>query len=277
MGVVSPTGANVRVHFSNLPSESAHGVQISTNLLTPWLDYGLRATGVGTNWTALVQGVGSAAEFYRAFSGPAQPFQGVFFDPNPLPSTGGTLRIWYNQHSRTMAGYRNVGITGNFLSWGNAQPMIFLGDGVWYYELLVTPAMPFNTEFKARSVSGDWDSGGNYYAYKGAGRATWTPNSPTNGELFTIVYDANGGPLTAATNVNAYIGYEEAWFEAGDRRMTNTLGNTNVWTLAFEVPTNRSLSVNFVFNNGAGTWDSKDNPATGGRENRAFISPTPYP
>jgi hypothetical protein len=101
------------------------------------------------------------------------------------------------------------------------------------------------------------------------------PSAPTNGELFTITYNAAGGLLAAATNVNAYVGFEEQWFDAGERRMTNTGGT--VWSLAFPVPTNRGLSVNFIFNgqtNGSPTtlWDNE----SVGRLNRAMISPSPY-
>ncbi len=57
--------------------------------------------------------------------------------------------------------------------------------------------------------------------------------------------------------------------------MTNILGETNLWEITFEVPTNRSLSVNAVFRNGS-TWDSEGNPANGGRQYRIFITPRPY-
>ena len=270
------TSGVVRVLFTNLVSESQHGVQVATNLLAPWLDYGTRAAGSGGNWTGLVADIGNRSEIYRAFSGPAQPFRGVRFDPDPLPATGGTMRVFYTQHSRGLAGDRNVQIAGTFTGWG-PQPMTFMGDGTWYYDALISEAVATNIEFKPRNLSGtQWEGmgggGENYRAYKGYGRATWTPNSPTNQELFTITYNAAGGPLAAATNVNAYYGFEEQWFDAGNHTMTNIGGS--VWEIAFPVPTNRSLSVNFVFNgqtNGSATvfWDSES--TAGGRANRAFI------
>lgn len=258
--------------FTNLPGESAHGVQISTNLLQSWLDYGHRAALAGGLWRATISNL-TAAEMYRPFAGPAQAFQGVRFDPNPVPSTGGILRVYYNQHSRGLPGDRNVQIAGTFSTW-NPQPMTFVSNGIWFVDAVISDVAATNIEFKPRNLSGSqWEGmgggGENYRAYKGYGRATWSPNSPTNQEILTITYDQAGGPLAAATNINAYVGFEEQWYDAGNRAMTN-IGATT-WEIAFPVPTGRVLSVNFVFNNGA-TWDSE---SSGGRLNRAFIGPAP--
>lgn len=271
------TNNQVRVVFSNLPSEvSGHGVLIATNLLNPgWMDYGLRASGSSGNWTVLVSNANAGQEMYAAYAGPAQTGYGVWFSPNPLPATGGTLRVWYRQHSRNLTGSRVIGLTGPWNGWGNGQPMTFAGNGSWYYDLAVGLADSTAVVFKARTTTGDWDGGPDVYAYKGIGRMTWSPDSPTNGQLLTINYNANGGPLSAATNVDARIGFDEAWFDVGERRMTNILGETNLWEITFEVPTNRSLSVNAVFRNGS-TWDSEGNSANGGRQYRIFITPRPY-
>lgn len=271
------TNNQARVLFSNLPTEvSGHGVLIATNLLTPgWMDFGLRAAGSSGNWTALVSHVNPVQEMYAAYAGPAKDGHGVWFSPNPLPATGGTLRVWYRQHSRNLTGSRVIGLTGPWNGWGNGQPMTFAGDGAWYYDLPVALGDSTVVVFKARTTAGDWDSGPDVFAYKGIGRLTWSPSSPTNGELLSLTYNANGGPLAAATNVNAYVGFDEAWSDAGNRRMTNTLGETNIWELTFAVPTNRSLSVNAVFNNGS-AWDSEGNPGNGGRQNRIFLTPKPY-
>lgn len=277
------TNGTAIVQFTNEVTETQHGVQISTNLLKPWLDYGHRASTSSPGfWQASITNL-TGHEVYRPFAGVAQGFQGVRFSPNPLDSTGGTLRIYYNQHSRGLAGDRNVQVAGSFTTW-NPQPMTFLTNGVWYFDAAVGAADATNIEFKPRSVAvvgtvweGMGGGGDNYRAYKGVGRATWTPNSPTNLELLTITYNAAGGPLAASPNVNAYVGFEEQWYDAGDRNMTNIGGTT--WELAFPVPSNRSLSVNWVFNNRTngvgGIWDSET--TTGGRLYRAFIGPNPYP
>ncbi len=60
--------------------------------------------------------------------------------------------------------------------------------------------------------------------------------------------------------------------------MTNVGGTGTVWELTAPVPTNASLSVNFVFkNNAENKWDSEGNPANGGRQYRVFVTPHPYP
>jgi hypothetical protein len=167
-----------------------------------------------------------------------------------------------------------IGLTGAWNGWGNGQPMTFAGDGAWYYDLPVGLADSTVVVFKARTTDGVYDPGPDVFAYKGIGRLTWSPSSPTNGEVLSLTYNANGGPLSAATNVNAYVGFDE-WAVPGNRAMTNVLGETNIWELAFPVPTNRYLSVNAEFNNGV-TWDSKDNAGNGGRQYWIFITPRPY-
>ncbi len=280
---VSPSGTTARATFTNQITELQHGIEISTNLIQGWLNYGTRAstTVVAGVWQANIANA-TGVEHYRAFAGPPKPFSGVVLDPYPIPATGATLRIYYTQHSRGLTGDRNVQIAGNWTSW-NPVPMTFIGDGVWLYELNATTSTFANTEikFKPRNLAGSfWDGmggGGNdFFAYIGDLRASYSNPNPTNGELLTITYNANGGPLAAATNVNAYLGFDEQWFSAANRTMTNTPGNTNIWEVAVTVPTNALLSVNFVFNNGpvgggGTTWDSEGSAPPNGRQWRLFI------
>ena len=271
---VSFTNGTARVVFTNVTTETQHGVQLSTHLAGPWLDFGHRANGAGT-WTAVVQGASSTAEHYRAFAGMPQAFRGVRVEPNPLPATGGTLRITYRQHNRGLAGDRAVQVAGTFSGW-NPVPMTFTGDGTWIYDAAISEASSTNIEFKPRNLSGStWEGvgggGDNYRAYKGYGRATWTPNSPTNGELLTIQYDAAGTPLATASTVNAWVWFDENAGAAGNRAMTNLGGS--VWTLGFPVPTNAFHSVDLVFNSAGLLWDSENDNT--GRANRIFITPTP--
>ncbi len=272
------TNGAAQVLFTNLVSEAQHGLLISTNLRSAWLDYGTRASGAGGKWTGTVQGVGNSMEHYAVFSGPAKAPIGMYFEPDPLPATGGLLRVWYRQHGRDLAGKRNVGLTGNWNSWGNGLPMTFLGDGVWYYELPVTPSMGPQIEVKARTTDGAWESGDNTRAYLGQGRATWTPEQPVAGGTISITYDAAGGPLATETVVKVHLAYDESWWGLTSPAMTNVGGTGTVWELTAPVPTNASLSVNFVFkNNAENKWDSEGNPANGGRQYRVFVTPHPYP
>lgn len=274
------TNNQVRVVFSNLPSEvSGHGVLISTNLMNPgWMDFGLRAAGSSGNWTATVNNANPIMEMYAAYAGAATPYRGVYLEGLPVPSTGGTLRIWYNQHSRGLAGDRAVQIAGTFNGWSPA-PMTFAGDGSWYYDASITAGAATNIEFKPRNLSGStWENlwgADNYITYKEYSRVTWTPVYPTNGEVFTINYDASSGPLVGATSMNAWVGYEEQFFAGANYPMTNTAGT--IWETAFPVSTNYKLSVNMYFNgktNGSPVeiWDNENT----GRRNRAFIKPRPY-
>jgi hypothetical protein len=88
----------------------------------------------------------------------------------------------------------------------------------------------------------------------------------------TIYYDPVGGPLAAAAQVFARSGFDESWSEADDRPMTWDEGQ-GLWILNLPIPTNYNTSVNFVFNNGSGTWHSENDG--GGRAWRAFLLPLP--
>lgn len=272
MGVIEVLSGGVqRVHFENLPGEAQHGLLISTNLDQGWMDFGTRATGTNGLWHVDVQNANPSAEFYAAFAGPAEAPIGIYFEPNPLPSTGGVLSIWYRQLGRSLAGARDVGLTGDWNGWNVGVPMEFLGDGVWYYELATTNRV----QFKARTVSGAWEGGDNTRAYIGEGRATWSPARPVAGGSLDITYNAAGGPLAASTSVVAHLGFDDPWFGISSIPMSNTTGT--LWETSITVATNAILSVNFVFKNPQETiWDSEGNEGNGGRLYRAFLDPYPY-
>ncbi|MBU1692648.1 MAG: hypothetical protein KKC51_01660, partial [Verrucomicrobia bacterium] len=52
---LQPQATATLVLFTNALGEAQHGVQMSTNLTSPWLDYGQTAAGSGGNWTVTVQ------------------------------------------------------------------------------------------------------------------------------------------------------------------------------------------------------------------------------
>jgi hypothetical protein len=271
MAAVFFTGATAQVLFTNVLSELQHGLEISTNLLDGWMDFGHRAVTNGPGlWRVDVAGA-TGVEMYRGYAGPAKPYRGIRWAPNPLPETGGVLRIEYCQHSRGLAGDRHVQIAGSFNGW-TPTAMSFVGDGTWRYELPVSAADPSNIEFKARNVSGSvWEGMGteNCRAYKGTVRASWTPEVVTNGGLLTINYDAAGGNLQTSAVVYAHLGYDDNWAGTSDIPMTNVGGT--VWTLSLTVPTNYNTSVNFVFNDGV-RWDSESSAPVMGRLWRVFIA-----
>lgn len=103
--------------FSNAPGELQHGLHLSTNLTSGWIEFGHRAVlNTAGVWQVFVKNA-TATEMYRAFAGPAVPYQGVLWSPNPLPETGGVLRVEFCQHSRALAGDRYVQIAGIFNGW----------------------------------------------------------------------------------------------------------------------------------------------------------------
>mgnify|MGYP000870389861 FL=1 len=124
-------------------------------------------------------------------------------------------------------------------------PMTFLGNGHWVVDVPLPAGSEKVIEYKFRS-NGEWMSGDNLKAIRGGGGATWTPDQPTPGELFTVTLDTAGTKLAGATNVNIHLGYDPAWNEASARPMTNTVDS--VWEYSVVVPTNYSISVNWVFN-----------------------------
>lgn len=270
VGVVFTGGIAVAV-MSNLPGELQHGLEIATNLLSGWMDFGHRAvTNLLGQWVVAVSGA-TASEHYRGYAGPAKRYRGITWSPNPIPDTGAVLRIEYCQHSRGLAGDRNVQIAGSFNGW-SPTPMTFVGDGTWVYEWPVSSTGPSNIEFKARNVSGTiWEGmgGNNCVAYKGTLRATWSPEVATNGALLTINYNAAGGNLQTSSVVYAHVGYDDTWAGTSTIPMTN-IGGT-AWTLSFVVPTNYNTSVNFVFTDGV-RWDSESSSPVLGRLWRVFIA-----
>ncbi len=253
---VTPTGGNTRVTFVNLPAEVTHGVQVSTNLLQPWLDYGQRATGAGGNWTAIVQGVGLSHESFRSFSGVGNPARRFSFTPNPVPNTGAVVRFKYNQNYRVLAGVRNV-------EWGGKSPtssftfaaMTFSNQGIWYYDFVVPPHTNGQMEYLFRNAGGPtYDQPGAGQNYRGTvgGRATWFPDPvyPTN--LFTVIYNPAGGPLATASMVNLYHGFD-GFQGITEPLMTNIGVGSNLWTITIQIPSNRNSVVDLLFKGVNGT------------------------
>lgn len=245
---VSLTGTTAYVQFDNVPTEGSHGVLIATNLLNGFADYGLRATGGTTNagvrqWTAAIGQISTSKEYYAPYAGSEPDPRPTYWEPSFIPATATVWRLHYSQYKGDLKGKRAISATGAFNGWG-ASPMTFLGDGNWVADIALADGTSGGLEFKFRD--GDtWLGGGNLKAMRG-GTATWTPDQPTPGEVFTVNFDVAGTTISAATNVNIHLGYDSGWSEAVARPMTNISGT--VWQYAVTVPTNYSQSVNWVFN-----------------------------
>jgi hypothetical protein len=268
------TGSQVRVLFENLTNELQHGVQVSTNLLQGWLDYGHRASGSSGNWTSVVRQANPQGEFYQAYAGPGNPADLARWTPNPIPATGATVTFTFNQNVRNLAGHRDVRWFGRILGgpFTNLIPMTFLNNGRWTLDIPVPPATNNSVQFlftDPNLTAFDKTYADKDFYVNVGGRVTWTPERPAPSGLFSVTYNASNSVLATATQVLFHHGFDN-FQGVTTPTMTNLLG-TNVpgmWTITVTVPANRSNAVDWVFQNGAGTFDNNSN-----NDWRAFIAP----
>ena len=260
---VAATGGTATVQFENVLSEGAHGLLISTNLVSGFQDYGLRATAGATNegkrqWSASVGQISAVKEYYAPYAGLEPAARPHYWIPNYVPATATPARVYYCQYQTELKGGRALNLAGSFTGWGTAPiPMAFLGDGLWTAEAsLPAAASGSYAEYKFRN--GDvWMSGGNLSVLRG-GNATWDPDVPVPGALLAIQFEALGTPLATASNLEIHLGFDD-WKDVTDPAITNVGGTT--WSYAFTVPTNYAQEVDFVFRGYVGgstnpTWFS---------------------
>lgn len=267
---VTLTGTTAYVQFENVPNEAAHGVKISTNLITGFDDYGLRATMGTTNggvrlWSAAIPEITAPKEYYAPYAGLEPAPTPTYWTPNAnIPVGATTVRVYFCQFQSNIKGHRSMRLTGTFRSpeWDTGQLMTFMGDGTWWTDV-VLPAGSSGSGVKFKPRGGpayDWLTGGDFQFVRGSGGVTMAPLPPVPGELFTITLNAAGTPLAAAADIRLHMGFDN-WQNVQQSprpAMTNTSGST--WEYAFEVPTNYSASIDWVFTDGAGsTWYSYGN------------------
>ena len=249
---ISLTGTTAYVQFENLPSEAAHGVLVSTDLMagvTGFQDYGLRAAGGITNdgyrqWSAAVGQITPNREFYAPYAGLEPDAEPTYWLPNYLPATLTTGRVHFCQFKTDLKGGRQLNLVGSFTGWAdNPIWMTFLGAGWWRADAELSAATSGTyTEYKFRN--GDaWMGGANLSVLRG-GNATWTPDVPVPGAPLAIQFDVSGTGLATATNVEIHLGFD-GWTAVTDPALTNLGGTT--WGYSFTVPTNYSREVDFVF------------------------------
>ncbi len=275
---VAHVDGNIEVSYSNVEDQQLHLVDFSDDLIAGFRHYGDRLPFVNSG-VASLDTPNDDVHFFRIRAGRRPPYRGVQWHPNPVPETGGVARIYFRQQRTPFEGNQDVRIAGSFEGW-SGTPMTFAGDGLWYYDVVVDES-DGNHYFKIRDDDAMWFAAwgvppdGNYPLYKGTHHATWTPSVAVAGDVFTLTYDAEGGPLEAAGAIYAHSGFDEGWFDVARRPLTNTVGM--IWETAFQIPTNANTSVNFVFNDNpnvndnVATWHSENDE--GGRAWRAFIAP----
>jgi hypothetical protein len=270
---VNPAGEATRVVFTNLPTEQTHGVQVSTDLRQGWLDYGQRVSGPAQNGaTASVRQAGFEAESFRIYAGAGNPGGPAFWTPNPVPSTGATLYVEFDQNHRNLAGERDVRWFGRILGgpFTNLIPMTFLNRGLWAASIPVPPATNDSLQFlftnpQVNTFDKTWNNR-DFYVNVG-GRVTWTPEMPAPGGTFTVTYNPAGSPLATATQVLFHHGFDN-FQNVTTPAMTNVGTGSNLWTISIAVSNAWTNAVDWVFQNGAGTFDNNS-----GNDWRAFIQP----
>lgn len=265
------SGETATVQFENVLSEGAHGLLISTNLpagVAGFQDYGLRATAGATNddmrvWTAAVPEISGVKEYYAPYAGLEPAPTPTYWEPNDnIPGGVTTVRVYFCQFQSNLKGYRSMDLTGTFSGWNqtNGLPMTFIGNGTWMIDLPL--AAGDGVKFKPLGgPAHEWyTTGGDFQFIRGAGGVTMDPMPPVPGDLFTITLDASGTPLAAATDIRLHMGFDN-WQDVQDSprpAMTNTAGS--IWEYSFEVSTNYSVSIDWVFTDGTGaTWYSDYN------------------
>ncbi|MDD2240572.1 MAG: hypothetical protein PHI93_07925 [Kiritimatiellae bacterium] len=268
---VSLTGTTASVQFENVLTEGAHGVRISTNLLNNQFDdYGHRATPASTNggvrqWSAAIAQASDAKEFYTPYAGPEPNPTPTYWEPNAdIPVGATTVRVYFCQFLSNLSGKRSMTLTGTFRTptWDEGQPMQFIGDGTWMTDIVLPASVDgAGVKFKPRGgPTNDWyTTGGDFQFVRGSGGVTMAPMPPVPGSPFTITLDAAGTPLAASSNIYLHMGFDNWQDELHPRpAMTNTAGTT--WEYTFEVSSNYSHSIDFVFTDAAGTtWYSEGN------------------
>ncbi|HOU21427.1 MAG TPA: hypothetical protein PKX16_04315, partial [Kiritimatiellia bacterium] len=269
---VSIAGTTATVLFENVPNEGAHGITISTNLLNGFDNYGHRAiigevVGDKRQWTATIAEATPFREFYAAYAGVEPAPTPTYWEPNAnIPIGATTVRVYFCQFQSNLSGMRTMNLTGTFRpapGWDNGLPMTFLGNGTWMIDLAL-PAVPDGDAVKFKPRGGPtfvwYETGGDFQFVRGSGGVTMTPMPPVPGEDFTITLDAAGTPLAAATDIRLHMGFDN-WRDVQESprpAMTNIGGS--VWSYAFTVPTNYSVSIDWVFTDGTGsTWYSYGN------------------
>ncbi len=275
--LVGAAPGTLTVAYENWPDQRLHVVDMTDDLVAGWRDYGyvLPFENQGTETID----VGDEDIFFaRVRAARGREARGTQWEPVFVPETGGVARIYFRQDQTPHAGDRSLHVAGTFTGWAdNPEPMTFIKDGLWYYDLEVPATGPDAFEFKIvdEDASTWWPEGGgesNYHVHRGEHPAvTWTPNVAEPGEALTITLDATGTPLDGETEIMAHSGFDYGGWE--DRAMTNV--EDQVWEVEVVMPTDENtarFSFVFVSRDAAGdVWFSEDSPD--GRKFTVMIEP----
>ena len=303
---VTPGASNVMVVLTNIVTATENTVEFAEDLVAGvFHNYGQAAVGSDGVFTAVVTDVANPFEAIQVRT-PGNNGDFTWWEPNPLPPTGGMLRVYFNQNRKNTAGANPVYWYGAFTPEPGAPfsalPMSFDGDGQWHIDVNVPSNDNGHVQFlvidtdgfvagtkqdKNRHVDGSnaGSLGGDYGAMIG-GRASWAPDPVVPGEDLTITYNKAGGPLANEPDINIWLdydGWEELlpWNGALHETPMVQTGDTNVYEVTVTVPTSTKITASFVFKTpplGSSAGQQFDgNPAptatAPGRDWNAFVRP----
>jgi hypothetical protein len=198
-------------------------------------------------WTGVVAQASPGKEFYAAYAGLEPAPTPTYWEPNAnIPTGATTVRVYFCQFQSNLKGMRSMTLTGNFSGWNTGQPMTFIGNGTWMTDLSL--AAGDGVKFKPRGgPTHEWyETGGDFQFIRGSGGVTMDPMPPVPGELFTITLDAAGTPLATATSIYLHMGFD-GWKDTQKPRPAMTNTTDSLWEYSFPVPTNYSVSIDWVF------------------------------
>ena len=296
---IQPAGSDVQMIFTNIIQATDNEVQIAATPSEPWGGYGLIATGIGV-YTVMVENAEADSEMYRVLT-PGRPTGYTWWEPAFLPDGGGSVRIWFQQRRKNLAGVRQIHWFGANPGPGGyaSEPMTFAGDGLWYIDLDVVGNSGQDVRFlfidRAFDPIVGWipgtredknmhPDGSNRGTLNGdfsmmiGGRATWSPDPVQPGQDLTITYNAVGGPLFGAEDLNIWLDFDgwedlQPWNGANFEQPMTSIG-PNLWQVTVTVPQDTQATVNFVFKTPDGlVFDGNQDSNGQGRDWQAFVRP----
>ncbi len=131
-----------------------------------------------------------------------------------------------------------------------------------------------NGNLKRSPIQHTWVGTGS--GSSGGSHVSWEPDEPEAGGTLLIQYDLAQGPLPNSTSpVHIHIGYN-GWQGILSPDPAMTLNPENeLWEYSYAVPSS-ATAVDFVFNDGSGTWDNNNGmdwhvTVSGGVEPEGFV------
>ncbi|MBP7830448.1 MAG: alpha amylase C-terminal domain-containing protein, partial [Kiritimatiellae bacterium] len=186
----------------------------------------------------------------------------VSFDP-AAPGGCVEVKITYDPLDHPLKDAAQVNIYLGRNEWQDVVdvPMSNHVGGTWEYTHTIAPGT-YRLDLAFNDGAGTWDNniGADWQlSVSGCGggtpaEVTVSPPAPQGCVPVTITYRENEGPLTNAANVYLYIGHD-GWLDASSPGTAMTESPAGTWTAAYSIPAG-ARRLNFVFHDGAGTWDN---------------------